>query len=120
MSSTYTKLLQLNHWTVQKGVDDAKYIVYNMHDILNQSIRVVDPVFQAMYDRLMVLLRSVSNVPVQKRVFTWENVRAVLGDNDYTVIASHLAGDLWTEQQCQIAALIVYREQCEEHEWLVL
>ncbi len=114
MSSMYETLVELDHWTVRKGVDNPMWIVYNMHDILSQHTRALDPAFQAMYDRLMVLLRSGRNVPMERRVFTWQNVRTVLGDKDsaYTVLTSKLVGNPWNAYECQIAALIVYGEQC--------
>jgi hypothetical protein len=114
MSSMYKTLVELDHWTVRQGVNDRKSIMYNMHDILNERNRAVDPAFQAMYDRLMVILRSVHRVPTEERVFTWHNVRTVLGDKDnaYTVMTSQLVGNPWNEYECQIAALIVYGEKC--------
>jgi len=111
MSSTYTTLVELDHWTVRNVVNNPTQIVYNMHDILNEYTRALDPAFKAMYDRLMVLLRSVS-VPVESHRFTWQNVRTVLGDGANTVIIPELAGDHWSEKQCAIAALIVYGEWC--------
>ena len=112
MSSTYTTLVGLGHWTVRDGFDTPEWTVYNMHDILNENTRALDPAFQAMYERLMVLLDSVRNVPVERRRFTWQDVRAVLGDGANTVIMPQLAGNRWSEYQCEIAALIVYGEWC--------
>jgi hypothetical protein len=114
MSSMHETLLELNHWTVRKGVDNPMRIVYNIQDILNEHTRALDPAFQAMYGRLELLLRSARKVPMERRVFTWQNVRSVLGDKDsaYTVLTSQLVGNPWNEYECQIAALIVYGEQC--------
>lgn len=112
MSSTYTTLVALNHWTVREGFDTPEWTVINMHDILNDHNRALDPAFQAMYDRLMVLIRLVRNVPVERRRFTWQDVRAVLGDGANTVIMPQLAGNCWSDNQCAIAGLIVYGEWC--------
>ena len=112
MSSTYTTLVGLGHWTVCEVVDNPERIVYNMQDILNEDTRAVDPAFQGMYERLMDLLDSVRNVPVERRRFTWQNIRAVLGDGANTVIMPQLAGNRWSEYQCEIAGLIVYGEWC--------
>lgn len=112
MSSTYTTLVALDHWTVREGFDTPEWTVFNMHDILNDHNRALDPAFQAMHDRLMVLLNSVRNVPVERRRFTWQDVRAVLGDGANTVIMPQLAGNCWSENQCAIAGLIVYGEWC--------
>jgi len=101
------KLVSLNHWTVIKGVDDPHWMVFNMHDILNEKTRALDGEFQAMYDRLMLVLRN------GKRPFTWQNVRDVLGRDTYTAMASHSVGD--TETAYQIAALMVYYQQCEKY-----
>ena len=100
------KLESLNHWTVIKGVDDPQWIVFNMHDILNQKTRAVGVEFQAMYDRLILVLRK------GKRPFTWQNVRDVLGRDTYTAMASHSVGD--TETARQITALMVYYQECEK------
>ena len=112
MSSMYTTLVALDHWTVREAVDNPTQIVYNMHDILNEDTRALNPALQDMYDRLMVLFMSVRNAPVEGRRFTWQNVRAVLGDGANAVIMPQLAGDCWSENQCAIAGLIVYGEWC--------
>jgi hypothetical protein len=99
------KLESLNHWTVIKGVDDPHWMVFNMHDILNEKNRAVGVEFQAMYDRLILVLRK------GKRPFTWQNVRDVLGRDTYTAMASHSVGN--TETARQITALMVYYQECE-------
>ena len=100
------KLESLNHWTVLNGVDDPHWMVFNMHDILNEKNRAVGGEFQAMYDRLILVLRK------GKRPFTWQNVRDVLGRDTYTAMASHSVGN--TETACQITALMVYYQECEK------
>ena len=68
LSSTGTELMKFKHWIVQKGINNPYFIVLNTHDLLNDPNRALQVEFQSMSDRLGVILRSTSIVPLEKCV----------------------------------------------------